>query len=98
MTTTAMATEATSVTRMPGIAQAVTANEIQAMTNEKRPRFRSARRSALHSPRGAAGPGYHRAMLLVTWLAGVRVDNGWGNAFADYDNDGDLDRRAIGPD
>ncbi len=27
----------------------------------------------------------------VTWLAGVRVDNGWGNAFADYDNDGDLD-------
>ncbi|MEK6537936.1 MAG: CRTAC1 family protein, partial [Nitrospirota bacterium] len=27
----------------------------------------------------------------VTWLAGVRVDDGWGNAFADYDNDGDLD-------
>lgn len=27
----------------------------------------------------------------VTWLAGVRVDNGWGNAFADFDNDGDLD-------
>lgn len=27
----------------------------------------------------------------ITWLAGVRVDNGWGNAFADYDNDGDLD-------
>ncbi len=27
----------------------------------------------------------------VTWLAGVRGDNGWGNAFADYDNDGDLD-------
>ncbi len=27
----------------------------------------------------------------VTWLTGVRVDDGWGNAFADYDNDGDLD-------
>ncbi|MBI5193306.1 MAG: VCBS repeat-containing protein [Nitrospirae bacterium] len=27
----------------------------------------------------------------ITWLAGVRVDNGWGNAFADFDNDGDLD-------
>ena len=27
----------------------------------------------------------------VTWLAGVRVDDGWGNAFADYDNDGDMD-------
>lgn len=27
----------------------------------------------------------------VTWLAGVRVEDGWGNAFADYDNDGDLD-------
>lgn len=27
----------------------------------------------------------------ITWLAGVRVDNGWGNAFADYDKDGDLD-------
>ncbi len=27
----------------------------------------------------------------ITWLAGVRVDDGWGNAFADYDNDGDLD-------
>ncbi len=27
----------------------------------------------------------------VTWLAGVRVDDGWSNAFADYDNDGDLD-------
>lgn len=27
----------------------------------------------------------------VTWLAGVRVDNGWGNAFADFDNDGNPD-------
>ncbi len=27
----------------------------------------------------------------VTWLAGARVDNAWGAAFADYDNDGDLD-------
>jgi len=34
----------------------------------------------------------------VTWLAGVRVDNGWGNAFADYDNDGDLDLLVGSPD
>lgn len=27
----------------------------------------------------------------ITWLAGVRVFNGWGCAFADFDNDGDLD-------
>jgi len=27
----------------------------------------------------------------VTWLVGVRVGNGWGNAFADYDRDGDID-------
>jgi tetratricopeptide (TPR) repeat protein len=27
----------------------------------------------------------------VTWLAGVRVANGWGSAFADFDRDGDLD-------
>ncbi|MCC6544493.1 MAG: VCBS repeat-containing protein [Nitrospirae bacterium] len=27
----------------------------------------------------------------VTWLAGVRVDDGWGDAFADFDNDGDMD-------
>lgn len=27
----------------------------------------------------------------VTWLAGVRVANGWGSAFADFDKDGDLD-------
>jgi len=27
----------------------------------------------------------------VTYLAGVRVFNGWGCAFADFDNDGDLD-------
>lgn len=32
----------------------------------------------------------------ITWLAGVRVDDGWGNAFADYDNDGDLDLAAGG--
>lgn len=27
----------------------------------------------------------------ITWLAGVRAFNGWGCAFSDYDNDGDLD-------
>lgn len=27
----------------------------------------------------------------VTWLAGVRVFNGWGCAFSDFDQDGDLD-------
>ena len=27
----------------------------------------------------------------VTWLSGVRADNGWGSAFGDVDLDGDLD-------
>jgi hypothetical protein len=27
----------------------------------------------------------------VTWLSGTRVFNGWGCAFADFDNDGDED-------
>ncbi|MBM3313924.1 CRTAC1 family protein, partial [candidate division WOR-3 bacterium] len=27
----------------------------------------------------------------VTWLSGTRVFNGWGCAFADFDNDGDMD-------
>ena len=27
----------------------------------------------------------------VTWVSGTRVDNAWGVAVADYDNDGDLD-------
>jgi hypothetical protein len=27
----------------------------------------------------------------ITWMAGARVDNGWGAAWADYDKDGDLD-------
>lgn len=32
----------------------------------------------------------------VTFLAGVRHFNGWGNAAADFDNDGDLDLLAAG--
>lgn len=32
----------------------------------------------------------------VTFLAGVRHFNGWGNATADFDNDGDLDLLAAG--
>jgi tetratricopeptide (TPR) repeat protein len=27
----------------------------------------------------------------ITWLSGVRAYNGWGCAFSDFDNDGDLD-------
>jgi tetratricopeptide (TPR) repeat protein len=27
----------------------------------------------------------------ISWIAGTRVKNGWGSAFADYDNDGDVD-------
>ncbi|MFH1862014.1 MAG: FG-GAP-like repeat-containing protein [bacterium] len=35
-------------------------------------------------------PDHHR-FTDVTYLAGVRIYNGWGCAFSDYDNDGDLD-------
>jgi hypothetical protein len=31
------------------------------------------------------------AFAEVTWLSGTRVFNGWGCAFADFDNDGDQD-------
>lgn len=33
----------------------------------------------------------NRRFVDVTFLAGVRVTNGWGCAFSDFDNDGDLD-------
>jgi hypothetical protein len=41
-------------------------------------------------------PGYARndggdRFSEVTWLSGTRVFNGWGCAFADFDNDGDQD-------
>jgi len=37
-----------------------------------------------------------RTFREVTFLAGVRHYNGWGVAFADFDNDGDLDILAAG--
>jgi tetratricopeptide (TPR) repeat protein len=37
-----------------------------------------------------AGP-RPRAFTEVTWLSGTRCYNGWGCAFADFDNDGDED-------
>ncbi len=32
-----------------------------------------------------------REFVDATWLAGLRVENGWGAAWADYDRDGDMD-------
>jgi hypothetical protein len=37
-----------------------------------------------------AGP-RPRAFTEITWLSGTRCHNGWGCAFADFDNDGDQD-------
>ncbi len=37
--------------------------------------------------RNAAGAAFED----VTWASGIRVDNGWGVTFADFDEDGDLD-------
>lgn len=34
--------------------------------------------------------GNHR-FTDISWIAGTRIKNGWGSAFADYDNDGDVD-------
>ncbi len=33
----------------------------------------------------------HAKFSNATWMAGVRTDNGWGSAFGDLDQDGDLD-------
>ncbi|HDH57222.1 MAG TPA: CRTAC1 family protein, partial [Bacteroidetes bacterium] len=33
----------------------------------------------------------NQRFIDVTYLAGVRITNGWGCAFSDFDNDGDLD-------
>jgi tetratricopeptide (TPR) repeat protein len=41
------------------------------------------RHSSLVTPR--------RSFSEVTWLSGTRAYNGWGCAFADFDNDGDMD-------
>jgi len=43
--------------------------------------------TSLRSARNDNGVGFHE----VTWLSGTRVFNGWGCAFADFDNDGDQD-------
>jgi hypothetical protein len=44
-------------------------------------------RSSIPSP-SPPGPS---SFSEVTWLSGTRVFNGWGCAFADFDNDGDQD-------
>ena len=44
-------------------------------------------RSSSPNPQSPA-PGPFRE---ATWLSGTRVFNGWGCAFADFDNDGDMD-------
>lgn len=54
------------------------------------------RRSFLYEnqllPSNGRSPGPRpRAFTEITWLSGTRCYNGWGCAFADYDNDGDQD-------
>ncbi len=39
----------------------------------------------------SVGPRQGASFAEVTWLSGTRCYNGWGCAFADYDNDGDQD-------
>ncbi|MFO7675920.1 MAG: CRTAC1 family protein [bacterium] len=48
------------------------------------------RRSFLYENLGP-GPDGRPVFRDVAWLSGTRAFNGWGCAFADFDNDGDLD-------
>jgi hypothetical protein len=49
------------------------------------------RRSFLYLNQGQTRPAAPASFHEVTWLSGTRSFNGWGCAFADFDNDGDLD-------
>ncbi|MEO0078813.1 MAG: FG-GAP-like repeat-containing protein, partial [candidate division WOR-3 bacterium] len=52
------------------------------------------RRSFLYENQGRDPSAFrptHSGFREVTWLSGTRVYNGWGCAFADFDNDGDQD-------
>ncbi|MEO0078025.1 MAG: CRTAC1 family protein, partial [candidate division WOR-3 bacterium] len=49
------------------------------------------RRSFLYLNDGRPKPSAAVSFREVTWLSGTRCFNGWGCAFSDFDNDGDLD-------
>ncbi|MBN2537221.1 CRTAC1 family protein, partial [candidate division WOR-3 bacterium] len=49
------------------------------------------RRSFLYENLGRPFPDSCVLFRETTWLSGTRADNGWGCAFADFDNDGDMD-------
>lgn len=49
------------------------------------------RRSFLYLNNGRSKPGAPVSFEDVTWLSGTCCFNGWGCAFSDFDNDGDMD-------
>jgi len=57
----------------------------QSQSGRSQPQSKSGR------PRAPLVPTGNRSFSDVTWLSGTRVFNGWGCAFADFDNDGDMD-------